>query len=145
MKPLRLLDILLALLLFVATTGALLSASRTQGYTRDEGTYFVAAENHARYYEESVKGLLAGRWRTFASRPVIDRWFGYNSEHPPLMKTLFGLSWRFLHRCDCPREGGLHPIAYDQPHRTLGLLSQSQAMRLPTHALAGLLVLAVYL
>src|SRR6185503_17141224 len=56
-----------------------------------------------------------------------------------------GLSWRLLHRCRCPDEAGLHPIAYPQRHRTLGLLSQGAAMRLPANLLAGLLAGAAYL
>lgn len=135
----------LALLLAVATTTALLLAGRHQGFTRDEGYYFQAAEMHVAYYEEALAGFASGKPWAFAERRVIDRWFSYNSEHPPLMKTLFGLSWRLLHRCRCPEEGGLHPIAYPRRHRTLGLLSQGEAMRLPAAVLAGILVGAVYL
>ena len=148
MKSLRRLDYLFALLLFLLTTAALLTGSRTQGYTRDEGYYFVAAENHARYYEDAAKSLVSTPWHPWeaiAGRAAIERGFGYNNEHPPLMKTLFGLSWRVLHRCNCPNEAGLHPIPYATRHKTLGLLGQSEAMRLPSHVLAGLLVLGVYL
>lgn len=135
----------LALLLCLISTLALALASRSLGFTRDEGYYFQAAENHVGYLEESLQGLQRGPKLAFANRQVIDRWLGYNSEHPPLMKTLFGLSWRLLHRCQCDREPGLHPIAYAQRHRTLGLLSQSAALRLPTQLLGGALVAAVYL
>jgi hypothetical protein len=138
-------DRLLCAALFLVTTLALQVASRDQGFTRDEGYYFDAAEQHVRYLEESWDGLLAGRPLAFADRRLIDRWLSYNSEHPPLMKTLFGLSWRFLHRCDCPNEAGLHPIAYPRRHRTLGLLKQGQAMRLPAHLLTGALIAGVYL
>lgn len=141
----RALDVVVALLLALVATVALQLASRTQGFTRDEGYYFLAAENHVGYYSEVVDGLRHGHPEVMWNRRVIDRWFGYNSEHPPLMKTLFGLSWRLLHRCDCPRESGLHPVPYPQKHRTLGLLSQGEAMRLPAHLLAGLLCAAVYL
>ena len=78
-------------------------------------------------------------------RSLIDRYFSYNNEHPPLMKTLFGLSWRVFHRCNCPAEVGLHPISYANRHRTLGLLKNGEAMRLPSHALVGALVAAVFL
>lgn len=141
----RRLDLAVALLLFLLTTIGLQLASRTQGFTRDEGYYFTAAENHAAYYEEALSAVRHGRLREPFAPRFIDRYFGYNSEHPPLMKTLFGLSWRLLHRCNCPAEGGLHPLPYPQRHRTLGLLKQGDAMRLPTHALAGLLIAAVYL
>lgn len=138
-------DGLCALLLVVLATLSLAVASRSLGFTRDEGYYFSAAENHVGYIETSLQGLRTGHPLAFADRQVIDRWLGYNSEHPPLMKTLFGVSWRLLHRCQCPQEGGLHPVAYPSRHRTLPLLSQSAAMRLPTQVLGGLLVAAVYL
>ena len=139
------LDLVVGLLLCLMTTVGLQLASRTQGFTRDEGYYFTAAENHVAYYEETLDALRHGHPREAFSPRVIDRWFGYNNEHPPLMKTLFGISWRLLHRCNCPAEAGLHPMAYPHRHRTLGLLKQGEAMRLPTHLLAGLLVAAVYL
>jgi len=138
------LDRVALLLLVVATTVTLQVGSKTQGYARDEGYYFHAAELHVAYLEESLLGIGKGKPRTFAERAVIDRYLSYNSEHPPLMKTLFGISWRLLHRCDCPKESGLHALPYYQRHKTLGLLSQGQAMRLPTHLLMGLLCAAVY-
>ena len=51
------------------------------------------------------------------------------------MKSLFGLSWRVLHKCHCPEQAGRHPIAYAHKHRTLGLLDEEAAMRLPTDVL----------
>ena len=138
-------DLVVAAALLILATVALQLGSRSQGFTRDEGYYFQAAEQHVGYLEEAWTGLTSGRPLAFADRRVIDRWLSYNSEHPPLMKTLFGLSWRLLHRCSCPNESGLHPLSYPQRHRTLGLLKQGDAMRLPTHALAGLLIAAVYL
>lgn len=134
-----------ALLLGIVATLALQLGSRSQGFTRDEGYYFQAAENHAAYLEESLRGLVTGRPLTFADPRVIDRWLSYNNEHPPLMKTLFGVSWRLLHRCSCDREAGLHPLHYAKRHRTLGLLAQGDAMRLPTQILSGAMVAGVYL
>ncbi len=138
-------DGLLVTVLLLTVTLALQWSSRSQGFTRDEGYYFQAAELHVGYLEESLDGALHGRPFTFANRQVIDRWHDYNSEHPPLMKTLFGLSWRLLHRCDCLREKGLHPVPYARRHRTLGLLRQGEAMRLPAHILTGMLCAGVYL
>ncbi|HNN95301.1 MAG TPA: glycosyltransferase family 39 protein [Pseudomonadota bacterium] len=142
---LRRADGVIALLLLLLGTLSLAVAGRSLGFTRDEGYYFTAAENHVGYLEESLQGAAHGRPLTFANRQVIDRWLGYNSEHPPLLKTLFGLSWRLLHRCTCDREPGLHPVSYPHRHRTLGLLSQGAAMRLPTQLLGGALAAAVYL
>jgi len=143
--PIRRADWLIALALCLISTLALQLASRSQGYTRDEGYYFQAAEQHVAYLEESLAGIARGKPFTFADHRVIDRFLSYNSEHPPLMKTLFGLSWRLLHRCDCPNEAGLHPLSYPRRHVTLGLLSQGAAMRLPSHLLTGLLIAGVYL
>lgn len=134
-----------ALALFFATTTALQWASRRQGFTRDEGYYFHAAELHAAYYEELFSRLASGDGKALVDRKLVDRFFSYNYEHPPLLKTLFGLSWRFLHRCNCPKELGLHAVPWSKPHRTLGLLSNGGAMRLPSHLLAGALVAAVFL
>lgn len=144
-KRARWLDIALALLLFCATTMGLLLASRSQGFARDEGYYFHAAEHHAAYYEELASRLSKGELRALTDRALIDRYFSYNNEHPPLLKTLFGLSWRTLHRCNCPSEPGQHALSYPKRHRTLGLLTNGEAMRLPSHLLAGALCAAVYL
>ena len=141
----RALDVGLALVFFVLTTTTLQLASRSEGFARDEGYYFRAAENHAAYYEELLSRLRRGDVKAVRDRSLIDRYFSYNNEHPPLMKTLFGLSWRVFHRCNCPAEVGLHPISYANRHRTLGLLKNGEAMRLPSHALAGALVAAVFL
>ncbi len=141
----RALDVGLALVFFVLTTTTLQLASRSEGFARDEGYYFRAAENHAAYYEELLSRLRRGDVKAVRDRSLIDRYFSYNNEHPPLMKTLFGLSWRVFHRCNCPAEAGLHPISYANRHRTLGLLKNGEAMRLPSHALAGALVAAVFL
>lgn len=145
MRSLKRLDRWVALLLCLVATLALQLGSRSQGFTRDEGYYFQAAENHVGYLEESLAGITHGRPLTFADPRVIDRWLSYNSEHPPLMKTLFGVSWRLLHRCSCDREAGLHPLHYATRHRTLGLLHQGDAMRLPTQILSGAMVAGVYL
>ena len=44
------------------------------------------------HYEEALSGLASGHPLAFADRRVIEHWFSYNSEHPPLMKTLYGIS-----------------------------------------------------
>jgi 4-amino-4-deoxy-L-arabinose transferase-like glycosyltransferase len=131
-------------LVFLLALAVLMLAARTQGNTRDEGTYFDAAEFHAGYYGELVENLLAGHPQRSFTKGAVDRWFNYNHEHPGLMKTLFGLSWRLLHRCNCPTQAGLHPLRYAKKHRTLGLLSEEEALRLPTEVLVALMVALVY-
>jgi hypothetical protein len=61
------------------------------------------------------------------------------------MKTLFGLSWRLFHKCDCPHQAGRHPIAYRQKHVTLGLLDEETAFRLPTMAFTAAMIAFVFL
>ena len=141
----RRVDVAIAVALWLCTSLVLQLASRREGFARDEGYYFHAAEQHAAYYEELGTRLGRRDWKALRDRSLIDRYFSYNNEHPPLMKTLFGLSWRVLHRCSCPTEAGLHPLSYPKRHRTLGLLRAGEAMRLPAHLLAGALVAAVYL
>jgi hypothetical protein len=137
--------LLLATALGVLGAIALAVGSRTEGYTRDEGYYFRAAELHWSFYESLGTNLAAGHPLRSFTRAEVDRTFGYNHEHPPLMKTLFGLSWRLFHKCDCPRQGGRHPIYHRFRHKTLRLLSESAALRLPAHLMGGLLVAFVFL
>jgi hypothetical protein len=130
--------------IFAATALTLTLASRTQGNTRDEGYYFDAAELHWGWYGELGDNLVAGRPLKSFQRANVDRWFGYNHEHPALMKTLFGISWRVFHKCRCPGQPG-HPVAYRKPHRTIPLLDEETAFRLPAHLLVGAMAAVVFL
>jgi hypothetical protein len=89
--------------------------------------------------------VRAGKPGQAFSHAVVDSYWADNHEHPPLMKTLYGLSWRMFHRCDCtgPKRG-LHPIAVHK-HRTLPLFArESTAFRFPAILMAGLGVALVY-
>jgi hypothetical protein len=138
-------DRLVALALGVLATITLALAARTEGFTRDEGYYFDAAELYSEWYVNLGHNLAVGEPGKSLHAAEVDRWFGYNHEHPALMKTLMGLSWRIFHKCHCPKQGGRHPIYYPARHHTLGLLSESAALRLPAHLAGGLLVALVYL
>jgi hypothetical protein len=131
--------------IFAVTLLTLQIASRTQGNTRDEGYYFDAAELYWGWYGELAENLAAGKPARSFTRASVDHWFGYNHEHPALAKTLFGFSWRLFHKCRCPSQAGRHPVHYARPHRTLALLGEEQAMRLPTHALTALMAALVFL
>jgi hypothetical protein len=70
----------------------LLATARSLGFPRDEGVYFRAASDYV------------GWWRAVLDHPdealkqgAIDSAWGFNHEHPALMKTLFGISWYLLH------------------------------------------------
>ena len=76
-----------ALLLCAAYLIWLLQSARTLGFGRDESFYFDAASQYARWLEAFWKKP------SFAMQTsVVDGNFGYNHEHPSLMKLLFGLS-----------------------------------------------------
>lgn len=100
-------DVWSAVGLFVLATGVLLLAQRSVGYTRDESVYFAAGRRAA----EWVLAFFRSPSAALEDSVILECW-GYNSEHPGLFKTAFGLSeWLF--------------------HRPLGWLSAPAALRLP--------------
>ena len=115
--------IALGLLSFVAVA----ISQRDQGVARDEVVYMSSGAHYARWWIDLV---------TFedgtASVEAITRHFGgkrrtdNNREHPPLMKTLFGLSEKLL-------------------HRELGLVGPITGYRLPNAAVNAALVVLVFL
>ena len=116
----------MAALLAMATTAVLLATVGGVGFTRDEGYYFRAADLYRTWIDEAARNLTRGRIGDVFGDSAIVRAWGYNTEHPALMKTLFGLSWQLFH------DG-------------LGLLRDSTAYRLPAMMMAGLLVAVVHL
>jgi hypothetical protein len=138
-------DRTIAAIIFAVTLVTLAFASRSQGNTRDEGYYFDAAELYWSWYGDLGDNLLHARPQRSFTRSALERGFGYNHEHPALMKTLFGVSWRLFHRCHCPEQAGRHPLSYRERHLTLGLLDEETALRLPSHALTALMAALLYL
>jgi 4-amino-4-deoxy-L-arabinose transferase-like glycosyltransferase len=112
-------------LLALATAVLVIGNEQEVGFARDEIVYMGAGRAYADWWIGLVT-LDHG-----ASRQSITRAFGGpaptdgNREHPPLMKTLYGLSHRLL-------------------HRELGL-DEATAYRLPNALLHGVLVLLVFL
>ncbi|MEE2786723.1 MAG: glycosyltransferase family 39 protein [Myxococcota bacterium] len=103
------------LALAIGWTSILAATSHDVGIPRDESFYFQAADRAAWWFES------LGRADVASFEPdAIRRGFQYNREHPVLMKSLFGLSHRFLHE-----KWGL----VDDP---------ILAYRLPTMVMAGL-------
>jgi len=135
----------IAMIVFAVTLAALLLGGKTQGNTRDEGYYFDAAELYWSWYGDLLENTLHGAPQKSFTRAAVDRGFGYNHEHPALMKSLFGLSWRVFHKCHCPEQGGRHPIGYTHKHRTLELLDEEAAMRLPTDIACAFMAMIVFL
>jgi hypothetical protein len=112
--------------LALVTAIAVVVNQRDVGIARDEVVYM---QNGARYADWWI-GLVA--FRHGISEASITRTFGgpgatdNNREHPPAMKTLFGLSERLF-------------------HRTLGVADELTAYRLPSAVLHGVLVALAYL
>ena len=67
-------------------------SSSSVGIPRDESIYLYAADRFAGWWGQ----LSTLGWDAF-SRESIERGFGFNHEHPMLMKSLFGLSHDWLH------------------------------------------------
>jgi 4-amino-4-deoxy-L-arabinose transferase-like glycosyltransferase len=100
----------------------LLVTARSLGFPRDEGVYFHAGTEYARWW----RSIFERGAEAFRQGP-IDAAFSANHEHPPLMKTLFGLSgWLF----------------HDKWHV---FADASTAMRLPGMATAALAIWVTYL
>ena len=89
----------LALGLFLGMSG-LLFANQDAGFTRDESFYFAYAEGYQEWFHDIEQAddpeAIA---RAFSRDPTMRIWSG-NFEHPPLMKDLFGFSWRLFARKD---------------------------------------------
>jgi len=99
---------------------------RDVGIARDEVVYMQNGAHYADWWTGLVTfdhGVSeASVTRTFGGPNATDN----NREHPPLMKTLFGLSDKLL-------------------HRTLGVAGEVTAFRLPSAVMHGVLVLLAYL
>jgi Dolichyl-phosphate-mannose-protein mannosyltransferase len=112
--------------LAVATALVVVVNQRDIGIARDEVVYMQSGARYADWWIGLVAldhGIdEASVTRTFGGRGATDN----NREHPPVMKTLFGLSERLL-------------------HRTLGVTDEVTAFRLPSAILHGVLVLLAYL
>lgn len=81
--------------LVVGTVAALL-ATADMGFTRDESFYFRYARDYSRWLHRLGAAEAPGdRAEVLGRDAVVSTWQG-NFEHPPLMKTLFGASWRYL-------------------------------------------------
>jgi 4-amino-4-deoxy-L-arabinose transferase-like glycosyltransferase len=111
------LDPLLAVSVGAAYFAVLCGTAWAVGFTRDEGYYFDAARLYLGWLERLWRGVSYGDLAA-ARDDVIVRSWSYNAEHPPLMKMLFGLSWKLF-------------------HDTLGWCSHATAYRLPSMVLAG--------
>ncbi len=98
-KPERWAVVSTGVTLFVGTLIVLLS-TLDMGFTRDESFYFRYAESYQKWFVDVESAPdEATRHDTFGRQQVRATWTG-NFEHPPLMKTVFGASWRAFGRKD---------------------------------------------
>jgi 4-amino-4-deoxy-L-arabinose transferase-like glycosyltransferase len=122
----------IGLLLAVATTLLVLVNAQDIGLARDELVYMQNGDRYAGWWLDLARhaGTL-GRSTASSDLPGIERTFGGpnptdgNREHPPLMKTLYGLSHKLLH--------GVFGV------------DEVTAFRAPAAVLHGVLVLLVFL
>jgi Dolichyl-phosphate-mannose-protein mannosyltransferase len=92
-RPVGFWDHLLGFALGASYVAILVRTARGLGYARDEGFYFRAAESYAAWFERL--------WKTPSGameRSAVDAAWAANHEHPALVKSLFGLSWRILYK-----------------------------------------------
>jgi hypothetical protein len=124
----------------------MLAVEGRQGIGRDESQYFRAGEHYWGWFESLWSQVRAGHPGRAFSGAAVDGVWNDNHEHPPLMKTLFGVSWRLFHTCDCVgAKSSLHPIPITGRHVTLPLFKRdSSAFRFPAILLAGLGVALAY-
>jgi len=111
----------IALALVMGWTALLLVAQRDTGIARDEGYYFRASRSAWDWAEQ-----LGDDPKKALSRASIDRHFSYNSEHPALMKLLFGASEALF-------------------HERLGWCGATTALRFPGMLISALAVGLIYL
>lgn len=91
----------IALALFLGTT-ILLMATLDMGYTRDESFYFRYGMSYQEWFVELENADDADAVHHVMDRDRLVRTWAGNFEHPSLMKSLFGFSWRALSRKDRP-------------------------------------------
>jgi 4-amino-4-deoxy-L-arabinose transferase-like glycosyltransferase len=103
-----------------------LMSTLDMGFTRDESFYFHAAYEYIEWFEELWKNWNANTLADSFTQANVDKHWGYNREHPVLVKTLFALSWKLF-------------------HDKLEWLSHSEALRLPGAAFGAMTVLFTYL
>ncbi len=133
----RRLDLALALMLALGTVGWMLAVEGRQGIGRDESLYLRAGERYWGWFSALADNIKAKRPLDSFRKAGVDAYFSENPEHPPLMKVLYGVSWRWLHECKPGRTS--HPYPPGGVHRTLPLFRrESTAFRFPAILMAGL-------
>jgi hypothetical protein len=140
-------DRLVTTVLALGTILWLLGVEGREGFGRDEAQYFRASEHYWGWFEELALNVKSGHPdRSFTAADIDHYWSDNAPDHPVVMKTLYGLSWRAFHHCTCTGPArGLHPIPIRGRHVTLPLFQRdSTAFRFPAILFAALLIAMVY-
>ncbi|MBK8171714.1 MAG: glycosyltransferase family 39 protein [Sandaracinaceae bacterium] len=119
-RPVGWRDHLLGLALCVAYVAILIPTANDLAMSRDESFYVDAAQRYGQWFED----LLTGEHARTPER--IDAGWSYNSEHPPLFKSLFAFSWL--------AQKHFHVFEHD-----------STSFRFPGMVSAGLLLWLIYI
>jgi len=82
--------------LLAAAYLVLVMLTTSMGFTRDETFYFDHARTYLNWMVKLVRAETAEDRQHLLSRKEVKKTWKNNFEHPPLMKALFGVSWRFL-------------------------------------------------
>jgi len=83
--------------LMVAIVYIVLTMTTTwMGFTRDESFYFKYSEVYWNWIVELDRADDEAERDRLLSRGEVERVWKQNFEHPPLMKVLFGFSWRYF-------------------------------------------------
>ncbi len=89
-------DWVIAFAVFLAVVVLLLSTA-SAGFVRDEGYYFHAALQYHHWFEALWQALWDKQpWRVFDDA-TLRQAFGYNHEHPGLIKIAMGFTWKIFH------------------------------------------------
>jgi Dolichyl-phosphate-mannose-protein mannosyltransferase len=108
-------------LLAVGYVVAAYKTTHNLGFSRDESFYFDAGGRYAQWF----RGVFDGTQGIF-DKPAVDAAWSANHEHPALVKSMFALSWLFLHE------------------KWKWIAQSSQAFRFPGMLFAGLGVYLIY-
>ena len=116
----------IALVLWILTFALVVVAQEDVGIARDETVYMGHGSKYARWWLDAIEGKKG----TISEKGITASWGGRgltdnNREHPPLMKTAFGMSELVL-------------------HDKLGIASEVTAYRVPTAAMFAWLVVVVF-
>lgn len=88
-------DLAIAVGLGVLYVVAVMSTT-DMGFTRDEVFYFRYSKTYLDWFVELNRAGASEERRELLSRKSVKQTWRKNFEHPPMMKVLFGLSWKFL-------------------------------------------------